>query len=103
VLIAQYLSPEEETELLSFLDKNNNVFAWTTFDLTGVSRSIVEHKVHVNPSTKPKKKKLCKMPEEKIEAAKAEVQQLLDAGFIREVEYPTWLANVIMVKKKNGK
>jgi hypothetical protein len=27
----------------------------------------------------------------------------LDAGFIREVDYPSWLANVIMVKKKNGK
>jgi hypothetical protein len=36
----------------------------------------------------PKKKKLRKMSEEKIEAVKAEVQQLLDAGFIREVRYP---------------
>jgi hypothetical protein len=43
------------------------------------------------------------MSEEKIEAAKAEVQRLLDAGFIREVAYPQWLANVVMVRKKNGK
>jgi hypothetical protein len=36
-------------------------------------------------------------------AAKAEVQRLLDAGFIQEVQYPTWLANIVMVKnKKNG-
>jgi hypothetical protein len=28
---------------------------------------------------------------------------LLDAGFIREVAYPEWLSNVVMVKKKNGK
>jgi hypothetical protein len=42
------------------------------------------------------------MLEEKIAMPKAEVQWLLDAGFIREVEYPTWLANVVMVKK-NGK
>jgi hypothetical protein len=52
---------------------------------------------------KPKKQKLRKMSEEKIEAAKAEVQWLLDAGFIREVTYPQWLANVVMVRKKNGK
>ena len=32
-----------------------------------------------------------------------QVQALLDAGFIREVMYPTWLSNVIMVKKFNGK
>jgi hypothetical protein len=40
------------------------------------------------------------MPEEKIEATKAEVQRLLDTGFIREVAYPLWLANVVIVKKK---
>jgi ADP-heptose:LPS heptosyltransferase len=43
------------------------------------------------------------MSEEKIAMPKAEVQWLLDAGFIREVEYPTWLANVVMVKKKEWK
>jgi hypothetical protein len=43
------------------------------------------------------------MLEEKVVAAKAEVQRLLDAGFIREVRFPTWLTNIVMVKKKNGK
>jgi hypothetical protein len=43
------------------------------------------------------------MFEEKVTTTKAEVQRLLDAGFIREVIYPEWLANVVMVKKKNGK
>jgi hypothetical protein len=43
------------------------------------------------------------MLEEKIEAAKVEVQRLLDVGFIREVAYPQWLVNVLMVRKKNRK
>jgi hypothetical protein len=43
------------------------------------------------------------MPEEKVEEVKAEVQRLLDTGFIREVTYPQWLANVVVVCKKNGK
>jgi hypothetical protein len=43
------------------------------------------------------------MSEEKVAAAKVEVQRLLNAGFIREVTYPQWLANVVMVRKKNGK
>jgi hypothetical protein len=42
----------------------------------------------VNPNVKPKNQKLCKMLEEKIEVVKADVQRLLDAGFIREVTYP---------------
>jgi hypothetical protein len=43
------------------------------------------------------------MSEEKVEAAKAEVQRLLDMGFIRKVTYSQWLANVMMVRKNNGK
>jgi hypothetical protein len=45
VMISQDLSASEEVELLSFLDKNNNVFTWQTSDLTGVSRDIVQHKL----------------------------------------------------------
>jgi hypothetical protein len=43
------------------------------------------------------------MSEEKVEAARAEVQRLLDTRFIREVTSHQWLANVSMVRKKNGK
>ena len=32
-----------------------------------------------------------------------EVEKLMTAGFIGEVYYPKWLANVVMVKKSNGK
>jgi hypothetical protein len=103
VCIGAKVSQQEQAELLAFLDKNNVVFAWWTSDLVGVSRDIIEHWLQVNPSTKTKKKKLCKMSKEKVKAMKANVQRLLDAGFIREVAYPQWLANVVMVKKKNGK
>jgi uncharacterized protein YqgQ len=43
------------------------------------------------------------MSEEKIEAAKVELQRLLDAGVIREVRYLQWLAKIVMVHKKNRK
>jgi hypothetical protein len=101
--IGAKMSPEEQAELLQFLDKNSDVFAWPTSDLIGVSREVIEHKLQVNPNVKPKKQKLHKMSEEKIEAVKAEVQCLLDIGFIREVRYPQWLDNNVMVHKKNGK
>ena len=32
-----------------------------------------------------------------------EVNKLLIANFIREVYHPEWLANIVMVKKANGK
>jgi hypothetical protein len=60
VMISQDLTIDEETELLLFLDKNNDMFTWRTSDLTGVSRDIIEHKLQVNPSTKPRKQRLYK-------------------------------------------
>jgi ubiquitin len=102
VCIGTKVSQQEQAELLAFLDKNNDVFAWSTSDLVGVSIDVIKHQPQVNPSAKPKKQKLSKMFEEKVEAAKAEVQRLLDAGFIREVAYPQWQANVVMVRMVNG-
>jgi hypothetical protein len=78
-MISQDLRLNEETELLSFLDKNNDVFVWRTSDLMGVSKDIIEHKLQVNPSTKPRKQRFRKMSDEKVAAAKLEVQRLLDA------------------------
>jgi hypothetical protein len=64
VAISQDLTQEEEKDLLSFLDKNNDVFAWRTSDITGASRDIIEHKLEVNPSARPKKQRLCKVIDE---------------------------------------
>jgi hypothetical protein len=97
-------SPPAILSILSFAFFTTiNVFVWSTSDLIGVSREVIEYKLQVNPNAKPKKQKLCKMSEDKIEATKADVQHLLDAEFIREVTYPQWLANIMMVRKKNGK
>jgi hypothetical protein len=97
------MSPEEQAELLQFLDKNNDDFAWFTSDLVGVSKEVIKYKLQVNPHVNPKKQNVHKMSEEKLEAAKAKVQRLWDARLIREVRYPQWLANIMMVRKKNRK
>jgi hypothetical protein len=43
------------------------------------------------------------MSDDRVKSTEAEVQKLLDARIIREVQYRVWVANVIMVWKKNGK
>jgi hypothetical protein len=40
---------------------------------------------------------------DKAEGARNEVKRLLSTSVIREVTYPEWLANTVMVKKANGK
>jgi ribonuclease HI len=103
VLLGSQLSGEQEKTLLRFLFNNKDVFAWTANDLCGVNRDIIEHSLNVDPSFRPRKQRLRKMSEDKAEGARNEVKRLLSAGVIREVTYPEWLANTVMVKKANGK
>jgi hypothetical protein len=103
VTIGAHLSAEEDRDLVQFLNKNKDVFAWLAKDLQGVDRDIIEHALETDEKIPPKKQKLRKMSEEKVKAVEDEVQRLQDAQVIREVKYPVWLANTVPVKKKNGK
>jgi hypothetical protein len=103
VVISEDLTSQDEETLISYLSRNKDVFAWSALDLVGVSRTVIEHSLGVDPSVCPKKQRLREMFDEKTEAAKAEVHHLLEANFIEPVAYPTWLANVVMVQKKSGK
>jgi hypothetical protein len=103
VIVGANLSREEETKLVETLAKNKYIFAWSASDLKGVNRDIIQHALDINPKMKPRKQRQRKMSKDRILAAKAEVQRLLDANVIREVKYSEWLANVVLVPKKNGK
>ena len=79
------------------------MFAWNYKDMSGIDPSVISHHLNVCPSTKPvRQKKRVFAPEREI-AIKEEVQKLTAANFIQEVYYPDWLANVVTVKKANGK
>ncbi|RDY09048.1 hypothetical protein CR513_06651, partial [Mucuna pruriens] len=61
------------------------------------------HHLSVSPGSKLVAQRKRKQGEEKRAAIKEEVRKLLAANFVKEVQYPTWLANVVMVKKANGR
>jgi hypothetical protein len=103
ILLGSQLSGEQEKTVLRFLFNNKDVFAWIANDLCGVNRDVIEHSLNVDPYFRPRKQRLRKMSEDKAEGAQNEVKRLLSAGVIREVTYPEWLANTVMVKKANGK
>ena len=103
VIIGKGLEEAEEARLIQFLYNNQDVFAWSSSDLRGVSRAVIEHTLKVNLKAKPVKQGQRTMSEERQQAAQAEVQKLLDAGAICEVQYPEFLANVVVVPNKNGK
>ena len=69
--------------------------------MTGVLRELIEHSLNVSTTAKPIKQKLQRFAQEKKEANRVETSQLLAAGFIKEVYHPEWLANPVLVRKKN--
>jgi hypothetical protein len=71
--------------------------------MQGIDPSIISHKLNVNPSLRPVKQIRRVFAPKRNDAITEEVDKLLTANFIREVFYPDWLANVVMVKKNTRK
>ncbi|KAI5344677.1 hypothetical protein L3X38_012554 [Prunus dulcis] len=67
--------------------------------MPGISPDVISHRLSVNPAVRPVRQKHRAYDPERYEAMKAEVDRLSSIRFIREVDYPTWLANVVMVRK----
>lgn len=71
--------------------------------MPGVDLEFIVHRLRVDHSFPPKKQRLRKSAKEHAEVVKDEVQRLKEAGAIREIFFPEWLANTVVVKKKSGK
>ena len=89
--------------MIKFLKNNSDVFAWTHEDMPGIDPSVICHRLNIDPSIRPVKQKRRVFTPDRNQAISDEVKKLLTAGFIKEVYYTDWLANVVMVKKPNGK
>ena len=71
--------------------------------MPGIDLTVIVHKLNVNPDSSPVRQKKRVFAQEQDKAVAEEVRKLLGAGFIREVYYHDWLANVVMVRKNSGK
>ena len=101
--IGSKLSEDLKSLLIQFLRQNGDVFTWKQVDMGGIDPTVITHRLNTSPSFKPIKKKRKSFAPERQKAINEEVGKLLYAAAIREVKYPEWLANVVLVKKANGK
>src|SRR3954464_2454265 len=69
--------------------------------MPGVPREFAEHALNVFLDAKPVKQSIRRLSEPRTEAIRVEVNRLLDANFIREIKESEWLANTVMVPKKD--
>jgi hypothetical protein len=63
---------------------------------------VIEHKLDIDPVFKLIKQKERRYTPERRETIRVEVNKLLEARFIRLVDYPSWLANPVLIEKPDG-
>ena len=71
--------------------------------MVGINPTVASHKLNVILATKLVRQKVRHFHPDHHQIIKAKVDNLLRAGFIREVKCPEWLANAVVVPKKVGK
>ncbi|KAL0455636.1 UNVERIFIED_CONTAM: hypothetical protein Slati_0902800 [Sesamum latifolium] len=92
-----------ELLLVKFLRKNVNMFAWSASDFQGISLEVIEHSLNVDLHKIPVRQKGRNFGRERNLVIENEVNKLLEAGYVQEVQYTEWLANVVIVPKPGGK
>jgi len=96
--IGEQLPKTDKERLKETLMSYKSVLAWMTTDMPGVDPQIASHRLSVYRDARPITQRKRNVGEERRVAAEIEVDKLLKVGFIREVHYTTWLANVVLVK-----
>ncbi|KAG9458163.1 hypothetical protein H6P81_002671 [Aristolochia fimbriata] len=92
----------EETDYMSLLNEYKDIFAWSYTEMPGLDPTVAIHKLAIKSGVKPIKQSQRQFYPELVPEIEKEVDKLLKADFIREVKYPSWIANIVPVKKKNG-
>ncbi|KAD1592681.1 hypothetical protein E3N88_42586 [Mikania micrantha] len=103
VKVGSHLTNKCKTALKEMLIRHCDIFAWTPRDMWGIPRSQAEHRINARTSCKPVKQKRRNMGIERSRAVIEETKKLLLAGIAREVQYPAWTSNPVMVRKSDGK
>ena len=63
--------------------------------MPGLDPSVATHKLAIDPQFRPIKQHLRRFRPKLQDDIIAEVDKLIKAGFIKEVQYPRWLANIV--------
>nr|GEV37736.1 hypothetical protein [Tanacetum cinerariifolium] len=99
VTIGTQLSAKCLERLIKLLKNNMDVFACQPSNIIGVPRRVIKHALNVNASVTPMAQKQRVLGSEKSRVVIKELEEWVMAGIVRQVKYPTWISNPMLVKK----
>ncbi|XP_031090841.1 uncharacterized protein LOC115995830 [Ipomoea triloba] len=99
VRIGKGLTEETRSDILRTLQEYRILFTWGPEDMPGIDRSVITHCLSVDPAVRPIVQRKRHLAANQREFVKKEVATLLEIGHLKEVVYPAWLENVVLVPK----
>jgi len=96
--LGRLLSQEEQDEVVAVISRHLDAFAWTASDIPDIDPDFLCHHLTMDAKVRPVRQRRSKFNEERCLVVKEETQKFLSVGHIRKIQYPEWLANVILVK-----
>ena len=70
------LPPQEKQELIEFLRKNVDVFAWNAYEALGIDPDFICHHLNVNPAITPRKQPPRRSSKDHYEVVRDEITKL---------------------------
>ena len=101
--LGKSLGQAAQDQIAKVIARHLEVFAWSSSDMPSIDLDFMCHRLTMDPHVKPLRQTRRKFNEERRQLIKEGTKKLLSVGHIREIQYPEWLANVVLVKKTNGK
>nr|GLL33646.1 uncharacterized protein LOC109150426 [Ipomoea trifida] len=101
IFISTLISNEDEEIYVKLLKEYIDVFAWTYKEMADLDPKVAVHRLAVKKACRPVKQAQRRFCPELIPSIEGEINKDIEAVFIREVKYPTWISSIVPVRKKN--
>ena len=103
IKISIHLNEAQNEGLVHLLAEYSDVFTWEVSDMQGLSTNVLCHKLPINLGFDPVKQKTQRFKPELSLKIREEITKQIESRLVEVTKYPTLLANVVPVAKKDGK
>ena len=101
--LGKSLGQGTQNQIAKVIARHLDAFAWSASDMPDIDLDFLCHRLTMDPQVRLVPQRRRKFNEKRRQVIKEETRKLLSVGHIKEIQYPDWLANVVLVKMANGK
>lgn len=77
------------------------MFAWSIDQVLDINSSVTYDRLDIDPKVKSIRQRSKRMAQNRRSKFNESIDRLLSVGFIKPIEHPTWVSNIVAVPKKN--